>query len=297
MDRVMDIVMRAAFFLKLALAIAFWIVFLRSCADLAATTPESHQVSVELLADRAAVSPGETLTLGVLFRVKTGWHIYWKNPGDAGLPTSVRFLVPEGWDADRLRWPVPVRFDQPGGIVGYGYADSVLLSARVTVPGRLPSGPTVTIGADVTWLCCEKVCIPGRAHAELQMPVVRSGGTANRALFTAWERQLPIDAETATGPFVVKVRGNIPVDGASGTFVAVLHWQVPPVRVEWFPTSITGLKVETVSLTTEGNQTHLTFTVRILPGQKLSVDRLDTLVVYTDTTGERRGVNVPVRLR
>ncbi|MBI4530052.1 MAG: hypothetical protein HY709_00895 [Candidatus Latescibacteria bacterium] len=265
--------------------------------DLAATIPELHPVRVELLANVATVNQGETLTLGVLFRLKPGWHIYWKNPGDAGLPTSVRFILPEGWGAGQLRWPVPMRFDQPGDIVGYGYADSVLMTVRVTVPEKLSSGSVAIISADVTWLCCEKVCLPGQTHLELKLPVAQSSVPANRSLFTAWERRLPVDADAVGSPFTTNIRGNIPTDATSGTFAVVLHWKAPPGRIEWFPTSIVGLKLDRVSFTTEGNQTHLTFTVRVMPGQKLSVDWLETLVVYTDATGERRGVNVPVRLR
>src|SRR5215207_6748481 len=78
-------------------------------------------VKGELLADVTAVKPGGTFNVGVLLRIERGWHVYWTNPGDSGLPTKVKLHVPEGFKVGEVRMPVPVKFDQPGGVLGYGY--------------------------------------------------------------------------------------------------------------------------------------------------------------------------------
>src|SRR5258707_1292635 len=66
-------------------------------------------VKVELLADRAAIRPGEAFTLAVHLTVEPGWHIYWDNPGDSGLPTKIRPRGPEGFEFGAPRSPAPVR--------------------------------------------------------------------------------------------------------------------------------------------------------------------------------------------
>src|SRR4051794_29301951 len=53
-------------------------------------------VQATMLADTTAVQPDTTFTLGVLFKVKPGWHIYWRNPGSSGLATKVTWAIPEG---------------------------------------------------------------------------------------------------------------------------------------------------------------------------------------------------------
>ena len=99
--------------LLILLALAMWLARVRAAA--AAQVPKDL-VKAELLADVASVKPGEAFTLGVLLKIKPKWHIYWKYPGDAGLPTTVKWKLPERAQAaePELRFPLPVRFDQPG---------------------------------------------------------------------------------------------------------------------------------------------------------------------------------------
>src|SRR5687768_5109224 len=102
----------------------------------AAMPKASELVKAELLADVSAVKPGEEFTIGVLLKIKPKWHVYWKYPGDAGLPTTVKWTLPGSATAPQpeTRLPFPVRFDQAGNVVGYGYKDEVLLTARVRAP-------------------------------------------------------------------------------------------------------------------------------------------------------------------
>src|SRR5271170_1748892 len=96
---------------------------------LCATTAQTFagHVKTELFADVSAIQPGKPFWLGVRLSIDPGWHIYWKNAGDAGLPTRVKFTLPDGFSAGPLQFPTPHRFDQPGNIVAFGYEDSVLL--------------------------------------------------------------------------------------------------------------------------------------------------------------------------
>ena len=66
-------------------------------------------VEIELVAEREALAPGETSLLGLRIRHDPQWHTYWRNPGDSGLPTTVRLALPEGWSAGGIVWPAPHR--------------------------------------------------------------------------------------------------------------------------------------------------------------------------------------------
>src|SRR5688572_13028152 len=171
--------------LPVFLILALWVGAARPVG--AAEVPKDL-VKAELLADVASVKPGEEFTLGVLLKIKPKWHIYWKYPGDAGLPTTVKWKLPDasaGAPQPELRFPLPVRFDQPGDVVGYGYKDEVLLTARVKAPEG-PAGSTKEFAADVSWLVCEDICIPGKATVTLSIPVADKTMPANQELFQKW---------------------------------------------------------------------------------------------------------------
>src|SRR5271170_7385737 len=102
-----------------------------------ASAQESH-VQVQLLSSVSAVTPGKPFYLGIKLTMDPGWHIYWKNAGDAGLPTRVAFSLPDGFTAGPLIFPTPQRLEQPGNIVNFGYEDTVMLMAQITPPQNLP---------------------------------------------------------------------------------------------------------------------------------------------------------------
>ncbi|MCG6116642.1 MAG: thioredoxin family protein [Aquimonas sp.] len=146
----------------------------------AAETPElqtDHLLS-RLVADRVSAQPGGELQLGLLLQHAPGWHTYWKNPGDSGLPTRLRFELPEGVEVGDIEWPLPER--QPAaGLVNFGYSDTELLPLRL----RLPAGfeaTELTIRLAASWLICEVECIPGRGEYLLQLPVSDEPGAPSR---------------------------------------------------------------------------------------------------------------------
>jgi DsbC/DsbD-like thiol-disulfide interchange protein len=48
-----------------------------------------RKAEAELISDRASVAPGETIHVALHMTMQPGWHIYWKNAGDAGLPPQL----------------------------------------------------------------------------------------------------------------------------------------------------------------------------------------------------------------
>ena len=92
--------MNIRFFFLLLLAIV--------AAPAAAQAPRQNAIQPELLVE-ARVAPGGEAELAILMRTKPGWHGYWLNPGDAGLPMSVEWSLPPGWSVGAMRYPVPVK--------------------------------------------------------------------------------------------------------------------------------------------------------------------------------------------
>jgi thiol:disulfide interchange protein/DsbC/DsbD-like thiol-disulfide interchange protein len=157
----------------------------------AAQTYEGRElVQATLLADANAVVPGKPFTAGLLLRMVPNWHTYWKFPGDAGLPTEITWKLPEGWKAGEIQWPIPLKLDEPGGIQIYGYHDEVLLLQQITPPATLKDSK-VELAAEASWLVCEKICIPGSAKLQLELPVAAQNVSANEEVFSRYRRSLP----------------------------------------------------------------------------------------------------------
>jgi len=147
-------------------------------------------VKAELLADTNAVVPGKPFTVGLLLRMAPHWHTYWKFSGDAGIPTELKWKLPPGWKAGEIQWPIPLKTIDPGDIQTYGYQDEVLLMQEITPPARIDNSP-VKLSADATWLVCEKICIPGNASLQLELPKSTTSASANTEMFTRFRRLLP----------------------------------------------------------------------------------------------------------
>lgn len=113
------------------------------------------------------LSGGEPGFIGVEYTIQPGWHIYWENPGESGIPTEVNLALPEGMTAEATRYPGPHSFLMPGDLINYGYEGQTTLLVPVTVSDA-PSG---TVTASTRWLVCrDEQCVPGRATLTLDLP-------------------------------------------------------------------------------------------------------------------------------
>ena len=145
---------------------------------------ENAQIRAELIAHAPqGIAPGKPLWLGLQLRHAPGWHTYWKNPGDSGLPTELQWTLPPGWQAGAIQWPVPQRV-QIGNLANYGYENEVLLPVAVTVPQPLPGGTDVDIKLHASWLVCREECIPQEGDFVLRLPL-RSSYATHAASFAA----------------------------------------------------------------------------------------------------------------
>ena len=123
-------------------------------------------VKAELVAETASVAPASILWVDLHLAIKPGWHVYWRNPGDSGLPTAVDWQLPPGFSAGPISWPVPEHFVQ-SDIGNYGYAGTTDLLVPITVAKEVETGGTAVLAADASWLACADICIPGGAALSL----------------------------------------------------------------------------------------------------------------------------------
>jgi thiol:disulfide interchange protein DsbD len=157
-------------------------------------------VKADLVSETASIAAAATVWVDLHLEVKPGWHIYWRNPGDSGLPTAIDWRLPPGFSAGQMLWPTPEHFVQ-SGIGNYGYAGTVDFLVPVTVAQELTTGQSAGLDAEASWLACADICIPGSAKLRLNLPVVEQPSTPDPAiaqLFAAARRHLPVPAPFET---------------------------------------------------------------------------------------------------
>lgn len=139
-------------------------------AQAASNAVVADHVRVELLVPgNNLYSSGKLNDAGLYFRLEPGWHIYWKNPGDAGLAPNISWKLPAGITAGPMQFPVPQRLPL-GPLMDYGYENEVLFPLTLRVANSVKAGPA-TLHANVEWLVCQQRCIPGKAELEVSRNV------------------------------------------------------------------------------------------------------------------------------
>jgi thiol:disulfide interchange protein len=155
---------------------------------LAQAPGSTHHVATELLASKDAIAPGETVYVALRQKIESHWHTYWRNSGDSGEPTQIKWDLPTGWSAGAIVWPAPKKIPV-GPLMNYGYEDEVLLPVPITAPANGKAGDKVTLKAQVSLLVCAEVCVPEDDALSLTLPVVATpsagGGAAGAQVMTA----------------------------------------------------------------------------------------------------------------
>ncbi|WP_330888620.1 protein-disulfide reductase DsbD domain-containing protein [Rudaea sp.] len=130
----------------------------------------SEHIEVELVSENSALVPGQTAHLGLRLKHEPGWHTYWTNPGDSGLPTKLSWTLPRGFSAGEIAWPAPTRF-KVDDLYNFGYTGEVVLPVALAVPANATTGSNVALAVEAKWLVCHEVCVPGKAQLKLDVPV------------------------------------------------------------------------------------------------------------------------------
>jgi thiol:disulfide interchange protein/DsbC/DsbD-like thiol-disulfide interchange protein len=160
----------------------------------------TDNVKARLVSEVSAIGPGQSFDVALEFTIRDGWHTYWRNPGDSGQATSLKWQLPAGFTAGDIVWTTPHRFEIPP-LVNYGYAKHAVHLVKITASKDLKPGTPIVLAAKASWLVCSDVCIPEDAELQLTLPVNGLAGgadAADAALFTAARAELARREPAAT---------------------------------------------------------------------------------------------------
>jgi thiol:disulfide interchange protein DsbD len=121
----------------------------------------------ELVSSVVTCAPGKPFVVALHMSLPRGWHNYYSNPGESGMPTTIKWSLPPGFTASPIRWPVPKRV-VIDTINNYVYEGDEWLLTTITPPKGLNPGP-IAIGAKAEWLLCQVACVSQSATLHLTL--------------------------------------------------------------------------------------------------------------------------------
>ena len=128
-------------------------------------------LKLQLVAEKSGVHSDVPFAVGLRIQHATGFHTYWKNPGIAGVPTKLKWNLPDGFSAGEIEWPQP-QLTKMAIYPVYGYEGEVLLPVTITPPANWKAADQtqIELEAEASWMCCAKTCHPGFATLKLTLP-------------------------------------------------------------------------------------------------------------------------------
>ena len=153
-------------FVAAALMFVSFLLLLTPAQAMSGRWADNDQASVRLISAVDTVGTVEKLQFGMEFHLQPGWKIYWRSPGDAGLPPVPDWSRSENVAAVGMDWPLPIRFEL-FGLQTFGYEEKVVfpLSVQPETPGK-----PVSLNGTVSYLVCKEICIPHQADISLDIP-------------------------------------------------------------------------------------------------------------------------------
>ena len=182
--------------------------------DAASPWATTEHGAVRLVAAITAVGSEPVVPAGIEFRMRPGWHVYWRSPGDAGYPPRADWASSDNLADAALRWPAPHRFTVLD-LQTIGYSDGVLLPVDVK-PAR--PGDAVRLRATVDYLTCADICVPYTAELALDIPAGPANPSAHAHAIARALAKVP-GSGAASGLAVDQVA--LEQNGAGGPALAV----------------------------------------------------------------------------
>lgn len=137
--------------------------FLISLANLSAQEVDTGHAKASLVANKSLSD--EYFYVGIKLQMDSGWHTYWKNPGDSGGPFSVQWSHNLDIIIENVSWPIPqiIPYDP---LVTYGYKDFVIFPFKVF---KQPNSSLGLLSAKIEFLICSDICIPENATLSIDL--------------------------------------------------------------------------------------------------------------------------------
>jgi DsbC/DsbD-like thiol-disulfide interchange protein len=128
---------------------------------------------------------------GIEILIEPGWHTYWRNPGEAGVPPVFDFSQSKNVASVKVLYPAPERLDD-GGSVSLIYRNEVVFPLVIE---PVEPGAPITLSVDATFGVCAEICIPTRASSAATLAPEAPADPLSEARVTSFAARVPGPAE------------------------------------------------------------------------------------------------------
>ena len=292
-------------FFSLILFLVAFKTSLTEAQELQATELGNKHVKTSIIFDRVSLQPGASIgqpagKIAVKFEIEPGWHIYWKNSGESAIPTRINWTLPVGWNSGSLEWPVPYKFIERGNIKTFGYKNEVILSSSLFSPGEdlnIPQNKELNFKADVEWLVCKDICVPGRSI--LSKEIIYSStlplqASSDKDTFDLAEANTP-SREISNGLDIRAIEPLSEIVPGSESLVGLsIDKELNKNDVQFFPISTPLVSTVEGKILSSGGLTNLVFPVKL--GKNIAVGRnkIEAVLAFRDNTPLK--IEIPFRV-
>jgi thiol:disulfide interchange protein len=212
-------------------------ILLACCVSLSAFGAAKTQW--RLILSEETAQPGQTVWAGLEMKIPPKWHTYWRNPGDSGIATSIKWTVPNGIKPGDIQWPVPKKFTETQGDFSqttYIYEDTTVLLIPLEITKDAPRG-RIELKGRVSWQECEQLCVQGHTDVAVTLTIGASTKpSADVAVIDLWRQKLP--KQTA-----VDATANWQAIAAGDDRPVAIEWKTDDVNADFFPYKDSGFDV------------------------------------------------------
>ncbi|MGA9657634.1 MAG: protein-disulfide reductase DsbD domain-containing protein [Asticcacaulis sp.] len=151
---------------------------------------QSAHIKARLIAQSLTVAPDGDVVLALDYTPSPGWHTYWVNPGDTGLPPKFKWNLPDGVSIGDTEYPTPDLLPA-FGLMSYGFTGQTVLLMPLHNGAKLVAGDDLPLKAHVDFLVCADVCIPESLDVSLTLKVGAPQPGPEAALIKKAQEALP----------------------------------------------------------------------------------------------------------
>lgn len=117
-------------------------------------------VTVKAVTEKSYYRAGDIVNTLFEYSMRDGWHIYWVNPGDAGLATEIDWNLPSTYGDVYYQYSIPNKYVS-SDIGDYGYKPKAKIISSFRLPKVLPKDTIINLTITAKWLRCREICVPG----------------------------------------------------------------------------------------------------------------------------------------
>jgi len=255
------------FFITLVLLMLGAVVGTAGADDVPSERPRVH---VQAMPTHTHVEPGGSTSVAVRFTIPSGWHIYWADSGDAGVPTQVEIKAPRGVNVGPVTYSRPITIADPAGTVN-GYERTALLLVPMTLLADGVSCGWVDLTIEANWLVCRRVCYLGSKKMQVRVKVDRGVGLETAA--ADWVRSMSMP-----GPVADRLGTTLRLESERMVIEGPIGDSGPPA---FLPIHVPGVELGLVTISRDGGQFAVTVPYHLRPSDSLGrTPRIQGLLTF-----------------